>query len=192
MRTSRFIIGLVGEPSGGKDTAAAYLVKKYNFAHVSTGDLVREYISKNHLGSPTRQNLKKAAIKLREQFGPDYLAVTALQSTNSDHIVISGLRTVSEVHSIQLHHGTILCVNANIKTRYMRAKDRGRIGEDIDFEAFKNIQLSEERGKGPSEQNVEAVISIADESIHNDGNLDELYLQIDDFMNRLNKRTHLN
>lgn len=192
MKTSRIIIGLVGEPSGGKDTAAAYLVKKYNFTHVSTGDLVREYISKNKLGSLSRQNLKKVAIKLREQFGPDYLASTALQSANSSHIVISGLRTVSEVHCIQLNHGTILCVNANIMTRYTRAKERGRIGEDIDFDTFKKIQLSEEKGEGPNEQNVEAVISIADESIQNDGSLDELYLQIDDFMNRLYKRIHLN
>lgn len=191
MKTSRIIIGLVGEPSGGKDTAADYLVKKYKFTHVSTGDLVREYITSNKLGDLTRQNLKAAAIKLREQFGSDYLAYTALQSTKSDRIVVSGLRTVAEVHCIQLNKGIILCVNANIKTRFERAKQRGRIGEDIDYETFKKIQASEQRSQDPNRQNVEAVISIADENIHNNGSLQDLYSQIDDFMNRLIKREHL-
>ncbi|MDQ5943753.1 MAG: hypothetical protein QG675_521 [Patescibacteria group bacterium] len=191
MKTSRIIIGLVGEPSGGKDTAADYLVKKYKFTHVSTGDLVREYITSNKLGDLTRQNLKAAAIKLREQFGSDYLADTALQSTKSDRIVVSGLRTVAEVHCIQLNKGIILCVNANIKTRFERAKQRGRIGEDIDYETFKKIQASEQRSQDPNRQNVEAVISIADENIQNNGSLQELYSQIDDFMNRLIKREHL-
>lgn len=191
MKTSRIIIGLVGEPSGGKDTAANYLVKKYKFVHVSTGDLVREYITINGLGDLTRQNLKITAIRLREQFGSDYLANTALQSTKSNRVVVSGLRTVAEAHCIHLHKGIILCVNADIKTRFARAKQRGRIGEDIDYKTFKKIQAGEQRSQDPNRQNVEAVISIADESIQNNGSLQELYLQIDGFMNRLIKREHL-
>lgn len=188
MSTGQIIIGLVGEPSGGKDAAADYLVKKYEFVHVSTGDLVRDYIAKNNLGNLSRKNLKKVATKLREQFGSDYLANTALHNTKANMIVISGLRTVAEVHSLQLKKAIILCVNADIKTRYQRAKIRGRIGEHIDFETFKSIQDNEERNMDPNGQNVEAVISIADESIQNNGTIEQLHAQIDEFMTRLNKR----
>ena len=188
MSTSQIIIGLVGEPSGGKDAAAMYLVEKYDFVHVSTGDLVRDYIRDNNLGNLSRKNLNRVATKLREQFGPDYLATTAMQNTKVNRVVISGLRTVAEVHSLQLNKAVILCVNANIKTRYKRAKLRGRIGEHIDFDTFKRIQKSEEKAQSPDEPNVDAVISIADESIQNDGTLDQLHTQIDEFMTRLNKK----
>ncbi|HMS92181.1 MAG TPA: nucleoside monophosphate kinase [Candidatus Saccharibacteria bacterium] len=192
MRSKRIIIGLVGEPSGGKDTAADYLVKKYNFEHISTGDLVREYITKNKLGNLTRKNLKKNAIKLREQFGSDYLANIALQNAKSNNVVISGLRTIPEAHSIQLNKGIVLCVNADIRTRYQRAKARGRVGENIDFESFKKTQLSEERGEGPHEQNVEAVMSIADQNISNDGTLEDLHKQLDEFMSHIFKQSQSN
>lgn len=188
MKTNQIIIGLVGEPSGGKDAAADYMVQKYKFVHISTGDLVRDYISNNHLGNLSRNNLKKVAIKLREQFGPDYLATTALQSTKAKRVVVSGLRTVAEVHSLQLNHAVIVSVNADIKTRYQRAKIRGRIGENVDFESFKTIQDSEQRAKNPNEQNVEAVISIADENIQNNGTIEQLHAQIDEFIKRLTKR----
>ena len=81
-----------------------------------------------------------------------------------------------------------MCIRDSIKTRYKRAKLRGRIGEHIDFDTFKSIQKSEERAQSPSGPNVDAVISIADESIQNDGTIEQLHVQIDEFINRLNKR----
>jgi adenylate kinase len=35
---------ILGAPGGGKGTISKKLVKKYNFAHVSTGDILRAHV----------------------------------------------------------------------------------------------------------------------------------------------------
>lgn len=38
------VIGIIGGPGSGKGTHSEKLVKKYNFTHISTGDLMREEV----------------------------------------------------------------------------------------------------------------------------------------------------
>ena len=55
------ILILVGQAGSGKDTAADYICKKYGYKHISTADILRDYIKKNMLGDLTRQNMHKVA-----------------------------------------------------------------------------------------------------------------------------------
>ena len=51
---------LFGPPGAGKGTQANLLVEKYNFHHVSTGDLLREEISKgSDLGKKAKELIDK-------------------------------------------------------------------------------------------------------------------------------------
>lgn len=36
MKSKHIILGLIGQPSGGKDTVADYIVKKYELVHMYT------------------------------------------------------------------------------------------------------------------------------------------------------------
>ena len=46
MQNKYKVIFVVGPPGVGKNTQCDKLVKKYNFIHFSTGDLLREEISR--------------------------------------------------------------------------------------------------------------------------------------------------
>ena len=99
---TKVIIGVVGHPSSGKDTVSYYLADAFQFSHVSTGDLVRFYISEHGLGEPTRALLHDVSNTLRAEHGPSYLVQLALeQASDRSHLVVSGLRTVSEARYLQ-------------------------------------------------------------------------------------------
>jgi len=182
---SRLVIGLVGEPSGGKDTAAHYLAEKYAFVHISTGDLIRDYVKQNNLGTITRTNLKTVAIHLREQFGSDYLATQALGLHSSDNVVISGLRTTAEVRALQEQGAVIVAVSSDERTRYDRAQARGRVGDNLSFDEFKSQEAAERRNDDPNTQSVDSVLALADEHIYNNKQVDSLYADLDVIMMRL-------
>ena len=178
------IIGLAGEPSSGKDTVAAYLVTTYGFKHVSTGDLIRFYIAEHNLGEPTRDLLHVISNQLRTEHGPDYLAFLALQY-DVPHLVISGLRNPSEAALIQKKGGYILALRASLETRYRRAKERKRIGDDISFEVFCQQEQVEEYSSNPNAQAVATVLAMGDYEIFNDANKEELYDRIEELLDIL-------
>lgn len=174
----KIILGLVGHPSCGKDTVAAYLASQFNFKHISTGDTVRQYITSNNLGGLDRPNMQVVANQLRAEYGAGTLAEMALQDP-AESLAISGLRTIAEAETLKQAGGQIICITAPIELRYERAKARGRVGEDIDLEKFAEIESREAYSRDPNGQNTEGVIALADHTINNVGTLAELHSQID-------------
>jgi dephospho-CoA kinase len=177
----KIIIGLVGRPSAGKDTVAAYLVEKYGFTHVSTSDMIRYYIRDNNLGELTRENLQKTGKKMRDDNGSDCLVVLSLQNP-AEKLVVSGLRTVAEVKTLKKAGGQVWEVTAPLEIRYQRALGRGRVGEDISLEKFAEIEHKEDSNPDPNFQNVAAVVALADKQIVNGGNINELNKKIEEFL----------
>lgn len=173
----KIIIGLVGQPSSGKDTVAAYLITK-GFAHHSTSDVVRDYIAKNNLGEPVRELMQETANMLRHKNGPDCLVKEALRNS-PDKFVTSGMRNPAEVTYLKKNGAYIIEVAASIEVRYQRAKVRGRVGENISLEKFVDIEQKEAKNSDPEAQNTAAVIALADRKIENNGDLSSLYRQVD-------------
>jgi len=87
------LIGLVGHPSSGKDTVAAHLVEKYDFVHLSSGDMIRAYIQEHELGETDREKMKQVSTMLREQHGSDYIVRMALKNP-APRLIVSGLRAI--------------------------------------------------------------------------------------------------
>ncbi len=189
MKSKHIILGLIGQPSGGKDTVADYIVKKYEFVHVSTGDMLREYITKHNLGKTTRDVMQVVSTRLREQYGANYLVTQAIQHHPNKNIIISGLRNPAEAQEIHKAGGELLTVNSSLETRYVRAKSRGRVGDEIDFDTFCKQEKLEENNSDPNAQNLNAVLLMADEFIDNDDNLEALYTKVDAYMRRLTKKS---
>ncbi|MEO8638044.1 MAG: nucleoside monophosphate kinase, partial [Candidatus Taylorbacteria bacterium] len=173
----KIIIGLVGHPGSGKDTVAEYFVKKYGFTHISTSDLVREYIKKNNLGGLERKNMSKTGTLIREKHGSDYLVSIALKN-ESPRLIISGIRAIREGEEIKKNGGYIVTLRASLETRYNLLSKRGRTSEGT-FEEFKALDEKEARSADPNAQNVEGVMELGDFTIENDSTIESLYNQID-------------
>jgi len=168
----RTLIGLVGFGSVGKDTVSRYLVDKFGFTHVSSGDLIRAYMTENKLGEQTRDALQKVINELREKNGGDYLVRIALENP-SPRLVVSGLRAIPEVERIKKEGGIIIAVTAPIEKR---ATDR------ISFEKFKAIEVQEMENQNLAAQNITAVLAMADITINNSGSRDHLFAEINRIM----------
>lgn len=179
-------LAFVGQPVGGKDTASEYVAEKYNLTHISSGDLVREYIKENNLGTLERKNVQKYAIELRTKYGGDYLVRLALEK-NPDNVIISGLRAIDEVETFKNLGGKIISVTAPIESRYEWSKKRGRIDDKTTFEEFKKIEEEENSNTDRMSQNVNAVVKMAEIEISNNGTKEDLYRKCDEVMNNLQK-----
>lgn len=177
----RIIIGLVGHPSCGKDTVADYLASHHNFVHVSTSNLIREYIKENNLGEPTREKMLMVGNDLRRKNGPGILSVMSL-AKKANRLAVSGIRVIGEAETIKSAGGKIVCVTTPLESRYARAQARGRVGENITLEEFKQAEEKELVNPDIHAQNVNAVIAMADYVIENTGTLEDLYKKVDEVL----------
>lgn len=167
-------IAFVGPSAVGKDAVSEYIAKKLSLTHVSSGDIVRDYIRTNNLGNLDRKNLQIVANQLRTEKGGDVLVTIALEKT-PDNLVLSGLRALDEVETFKKRGGKVVAITAPLEMRYELAKARGRIDDKVSFDDFKKIEEEEYSSKDRNGQNVAQVISMADFEIINDGTLEELF-----------------
>lgn len=172
-------LAFVGPPAVGKDAVSEYIEKKYKINHISSGDIVRAYVKENNLGTLERENLQKVANQLRTERGGDILVKIALEKADGN-LIISGLRTIDEVLTFKKVGGIIITITAPLEKRYILAKLRGRIGENVSMEEFMRIEETEQSNADKNSQNVGKVISMADITISNDGTLEDLYKKCDE------------
>lgn len=177
------IIGVVGTFASGKDTVAKYLDDS-GFNHVSSGDVLRQYIIDNNLGGLERDNLFKVANKTRAEKGSDFFVRDAIEHWPQP-LVISGIRSVGEAEAVISREGIIIAVDAPVTRRYHWAKMRGRIDDSITEEKFKQQEEAEFANTDPSMQQIMTVMGMAQFSVSNDGTLEELYAQVDEILKRI-------
>lgn len=178
------IVGLSGTFASGKDTLAHYLVQKYNFLHVSTGDMVRA-VAEAEYGSTERSVLFKTANELREKRGPGVLAELAIDKLADaggqyQHLIISGVRSLGEVEAIKKAGGTIVFVDAPMEIRYQRIQARHRASEEkLTFEEFKASEEAEELAvhDNPYVQDITGVKELADMILLNDNDTEAFFAQ---------------
>lgn len=167
-------LAFVGPAAVGKDAVSEHIAKKFGLTPISSGDIVREYVTKNNLGTLDRSNVRIIAKKMRDEGGGDILVKIALKKT-PDNIVLTGLRTVDEIYTFKKMDGKVISINAPMERRYEWAKLRGRIGDNISFEDFKRIENEEYSDKDRNSQNVGPVMALADLEVTNEGTLEELF-----------------
>jgi dephospho-CoA kinase len=190
------IIGLSGTFASGKDTLAHHLAATKNFLHVSTGDMVRA-VAEAQYGAIDRPILVKTANELRDKRGPGVLAELALEKYREepgkyDGLVISGVRSLGEVESIKQASGTIVFVDAPMRLRYERIKNRHRSGEEnLSFAAFKASEENEELAvhDNPYVQDLTGVKELADILLFNQ---DDVALYLQDAEQKIGINTQLN
>lgn len=178
------IVGLAGSHASGKDTVAHYLVEKYGFYHVSTGDVFREEAMKKY-GSIERPVLYKTANEIRKKQGHgavSRLALDRYEKIKSEHpagLIVSGFRAAAEAKVIKDAGGIIIYIDAPEAVRYERLKERARVEEGVlTFEDFRAREAAENGGVDPA-FDISKIKDISDFVVFNEGNKEKFLYQIE-------------
>jgi dephospho-CoA kinase len=152
-------------PGAGKSTIAEGLKPK-GYDIINMGNAVREE-AKNRNLEPTRDNLGKLMLELREKNGPGAVAElvkSQINSSTSDVIVIDGIRSNDEIEVLR-KFGTVklLAIHASTDTRFNFLQKRGRSDDPQTKEHFEERD-NRELGVGISNS-----IALSDYAISNIG-----------------------
>ena len=181
----KVIIGLIGENGSGKETFTNILeglIPDVSKERVRTGDILRDILNLLFLPK-TRANLQLLAKILRDGISPDVLARAAfhrIEQTQADIVILDGMRWPPEVNILrEFPHNFLIYISADPKIRFQRLRSRKeKEGEgEMSYEQF----LKEEHA--PAEELIKNLAENADVTIINDGNLENLRLQVEQFYN---------
>ena len=152
-------------PGAGKSTIADGLVSK-GYDVINMGNAVREEASKRNL-EPSRENLGKLMLELREKNGPGAVAELIkpkIESSSSNVILIDGIRSIDEIQVLR-KFGTVklLAIHASTDTRFDFLQKRGRSDDPQTKEHFV------ERDSRELDVGISSPIALSDHAISNIG-----------------------
>ncbi len=177
------IIGIAGTIGSGKGTVVEYLKSK-GFVQYSSSKLLGELVEKE--GNPkTRDFLSPMATRLQIEY-PGGIAEKNYHEKylldKPKDAIFEALHRQSEANFVRSIGGKIIGIDASLEKRFDRTKLRNEGAKDEgDFEDFKKQSAIEDDGGGDisRDNNVRAVVDVADFHIENNGTLEELLAQID-------------
>ncbi len=181
---SKIILGLAGEIASGKGTSAKYIVDKYQGGAHRFSTALRDVAKRMYL-EEKRENLQKLSTIFRDNFFSDILsAVIAKDVENDVHsvVAIDGVRRMDDISYLQKIPGfKLVYIDTDMEKAYERITRRGENTDDATktFEEFKNDHERE------AERQIKDLKNKADFIINNDNDLEDLYLQIDEIINKL-------
>jgi len=176
------IIGITGTNGAGKGTVVDYLVKNKGFVHFSVRAYLTEKLLEKNMEA-NRENLINMGNELRNQYGPSAMAQLLYEeaSKTEKNCIIESIRTLGEIELLRSKGNfTLLAVDADPQTRYERVVLRGTATDKVSFEKFVELEKIEMENTDPNKQNISVCVKNADFVIQNNGDLEELYRQIDE------------
>ncbi len=180
----RIIIGIAGKIAAGKDTVANYLINQYGAQQLKFSKVLRDILQRIYQDI-SRENMQKISTILREGFGDDLLAKVIyndILNSNEKMIVIDGVRRLPDIEILRsLPEFKLLFIDTDIENRYQRLIQRN---ENID-DRNKTFDDFQKEDQAEAEINIDKLKSIADYIIDNNGNIDNLYKQIDKIITEL-------
>ena len=160
-------------PGAGKSTIAEGLKPK-GYDVINMGNAVRDEAKKRNV-EPTRTNLGKLMLELREKNGPGAVAElikSQIESSSSNVILIDGIRSNEEIKVLRKFGSVkLLAIHASTDTRFEFLQKRGRSDDPQTKEHFEERD-NRELGVGISNS-----IALSDDAISNTGLTKEELLQ---------------
>jgi len=176
-------IGITGTDGAGKGAMVEYLQTK-GFMHYSVRSLIVAEINKRGL-EVNRPHMKLVGNAMRAEHGGAVMVSTALQTAVADGVenwIVESIRAVEEVTLLHEKGGLLLAVDADQQLRYERIYNRGSATDNISFEQFVEQEQVESVSTNTAEQNKQEVMALADHTIHNDGTIEELHAQVEQWL----------
>ncbi len=185
------IIGLTGTLASGKGTVADVL-KREGFVYLSLSDELREILKENSI-ELSRKNLQDWGNRMREENGPEYLAVRVtdkMRKMGCARFVVDGIRNPAEIeHLRKMRNFFLIAVDAPQETRFRRIRERAREDAPTAWEEFLR-QDERDRGVGEAStgQGVERCMSKADYLIGNEGSVEKVSEKVHEIISELGKK----
>jgi len=172
------IIGLVGKNGAGKGEIAQFL-QEIGFTYYSLSDVLREDLTKAGK-TVTRQTLTDYANELRASYGPGVLGDRVAQRLEPDSLyVVDSIRHPFEVEALRKKPNFyLLAVDADPKIRFERIKARSREQDPMTYEEFLAQETKEAAGKKETDQQINKALEMADASMENNGNFEDLHQKV--------------
>lgn len=181
------IIGITGTDGAGKGVVVDYLVKEKGFAHYSARALFIEEIERQGIES-NRSNMRIVANELRLKHGNDFLVrhyLDRVRKTGDKKVIIESLRAVAEAELLKKSGGVLIAVDADQEVRFERVQKRRSDSDKVSFEEFAKHEALEMNDPDPHGMQKEKVIEMADYTILNNGTLDDVYVQIEAILDKI-------
>lgn len=182
------VIGIAGTLGAGKGTVVEYLKEK-GFAHYSVSGRLIEILRERGLPED-RPHMSALADELSDAYVGGILEVMHLkaQEDGAKDYILESIHRVSETDYVRSLGGIILALDVDPRVRYERSQLRQEGEKDnVTFEQFLEAIEREEKGNRDGKPNINAVISIADHTIMNDGTIEELHVKVDQWLQSLEK-----
>lgn len=152
-------IALMGKSGVGKTEVAKRLASEHGFTRCSTGPICRE-IAERLFGKATKTNMQLVSDVLIDLIPSVFLRAALAQVSGSSHVVIDALRYSADYDLARECGFTVVRVTTSEERRRRFLEARG---EPFDFET-----------DGVHQTEVELDEAIADQTIANEGSLEDL------------------
>lgn len=179
------ILCFVGLIASGKDVAKKYLETNYQAESFRFSSILRDTL--NCLGvENSRDNIISLSTWSRETFGNDLLAkamANKVAKSENELIIIDGARRVDDlIYLKQNPDFHLIAIDAPVEIRYQRSISRNENPGDQEksYETFLKDHEKE------TEITIPETMAQADFKINNDSDLENLYQQVEDILEKLN------
>lgn len=177
------ILAVTGEPGSGKDTFCDFLAEKLeDFTFLKFSDPLTEALKIFH-DKASREDQQWLVGQLRQRFGENILGQAIkrkIKKTNSNWIILNGLRKWSEYEMIKNLDGKLIYVTASPKTRWRRLQKREEKADDKDN--FNNFLKKE---KHSAEADIPKIGKKVDFTVKNEKDLDHLKKEAERIITKL-------
>jgi len=180
---NKIILGFTGLISCGKGTATKYFVEKYNAKSFRFSTMLRDVLDRLHL-EHSRRNMSEISKVLRGSFGQDMMAKVMakdVEKIDSGLVVVDGIRRMEDIKYLRvLPNFKLIAIDVDMKVRYQRLIERGENSDDKN----KTWEQFEADHKLETEVTILETMKAADIHIDNNSDLDSLYKQLDQLINK--------
>ena len=175
------ILVFTGLLACGKGTVAKYFAEKYQASTFRFSTMLRDILRRLYM-EDSRQNMQVLSKILRENFSQDIMSKVIAkdaESSSNPFIVIEGARRMTDIEYLKKLSGfTLVAIEVDAKIRYQRLVSRNENPGD-DKKTFEQFLQDE---KAEPEIEIPFLMQQATVRINNDGNLEDLYKQLDNLI----------